>query len=102
MLVEVHRKAEIMLQHIVDYYAEVGGMITVDKFLNTIRQKSEWLLRFPYAGTPEPLLVGRKYFYRFLILNDHIKMIYYVEDDVIHIVAFWDMRMHPKKLKQKI
>ena len=29
-------------------------------------------------------------------------MVYYVESDIIHIAAFWDMRMHPDKLKRKI
>ena len=91
-----------MLQSITDYYAEVGGMESVDNFLNAIRQKSEWISKFPTAGTPEPLLAGRKYFYRFVILNRNIKMVYFVENDIIHIAAFWDMRMHPNRLKRNI
>ena len=91
-----------MLQSITDYYAEEGGISSVDNFLNVLQKKSEWLMKFPTAGTPEQLLAGRKHFYRFVILNRNIKMVYFVEDDVIHIAAFWDMRMHPDKLKRKI
>ena len=102
MRIEVHRKAGKMLQSLTDYYAEVAGMASVNDFLNIVRKKSEWLAKFPTAGTPEPLLAGRKFFYRYVILNRNIKMVYYVEDEIIHIAAFWDMRMHPNKLKRKI
>ena len=102
MRVEIHRKAAKMLQSITDYYAKVGGMSSVDNLLNIIRQKSDWLTRYPTAGTIEPLLVNHKHSYRFVILNRNIKMIYYVEDDIVFIAAFWDMRMHPDKLKRKI
>ena len=102
MRVEIHRKAGKMLQSITDYYAEVGGMQPVDILLDTIRQKSEWLMKFPEVGTPEPLLANRNHFYRFVILNRNIKMAYYAEGDVIHIAAFWDMRMSPERLKKRI
>ena len=29
-------------------------------------------------------------------------MIYYVDNDIIWVVAFWDMRMNPEKLKRTI
>ena len=60
---------------------------SVDNFLNIVRQKSEWITRFPTAGTPEPLLADRKIFYRYVILNRNIKMVYYVEEEVIHIAT---------------
>ena len=102
MRVDIHRKASRMLQSITDYYAEVAGMQPVDNLLNAIRDKSAWLMKYPEAGTPEPLLANRNHFYRFVILNRSIKMVYYVEDEVIHIAAFWDMRMSPTKLVKKI
>lgn len=77
-------------------------MKSVDHFLSIVRAKSAWIQKFPTAGTPEPLLSGRKFFYRFVLLNHNIKMVYYIESDVIHIVAFWDMRMSPENLIKKI
>ena len=102
MQIDVHKKARQMLLGITDYYAEYGGMHSVNNLLETIRSKSEWILKYPQAGTPEPLLAGRRYFYRFVRLNRNIKMIYYVRKDTVHIAAFWDMRMSPQKLKKKI
>ena len=29
-------------------------------------------------------------------------MIYYVEGDTLWVAAFWDMRMNPEKLKERI
>ena len=91
-----------MLIAITDYYAEAGGMSSVDNLLNTIRQKSIRIAQYPDSGTPEELLRDRKRFYRSLILNKRIKMVYFVEDETIHIAAFWDMRMHPDKLRRRI
>ena len=102
MRIKIHRKASEMLQSVTDYYAEVGGMKSVDNFLSIVREKSSWIQKFPNAGTPEPLLLGRKHFYRFVILNHNIKMVYYIESDVVHIAAFWDMRMNPENLKKKL
>lgn len=33
---------------------------------------------------------------------DYFKMIYRIDDDVITISTFWDMRMNPNKLKRMI
>ena len=102
MLIKLHRKAQKMLFAITDYYADYGGMQSVDNLLDTIRSKTEWISKYPTAGTPEPLLANRKFLYRFVILNRNIKMVYYANGNTIHIVAFWDMRMNPEKLKRTI
>ena len=102
MQIEVHRKARLMLLSITKYYAEYGGVQSVENLLQTIRIKCERIQKFPESGTPEPLLTGKKHFYRFVILNKNIKMVYYVQDDSIHISAFWDMRMKPEHLKKRI
>ena len=100
--IEVNDKAREMLVAITDYYAEMAGMSSVDKLLDAVRQKTKRVAQYPESGTPEPLLAGRKYFYRSCILNRRIKMVYYVEDNTIKVAAFWDMRMNPNKLKQMI
>ncbi|MBQ8064508.1 MAG: type II toxin-antitoxin system RelE/ParE family toxin [Prevotella sp.] len=100
--IEIHDKAKQMLVAITDYYAEFGGMSSVDNLLEIIRGKCERISHYPESGTPEPLLADRQNFYRFVILNRRIKMVYFVEDEVIHVAAFWDMRMSPEKLKWRI
>ena len=65
-------------------------------------QKQKRLLKYPESGFSEPLLRDRKILYRASIINDYYKVIYYVKGDVLRIAAFWDMRMHPDKLRKTI
>jgi plasmid stabilization system protein ParE len=65
-------------------------------------KKQERLLKYPESGFPEPLLRDRKTRYRASIINDYYKVIYYVKGEVVRIAAFWDMRMHPDKLRKSV
>ena len=100
--IEIHDKARQMLIAITDYYAEMGGMSSVDRLLDAIRVKTDRISQYPESGTPESLLAGREHFYRSCILNRRIKMVYYADDSAIHVVAFWDMRMSPNRLRKTI
>lgn len=102
MRIEIAPTARLQLLKITDYYAEWGGMRSVNRLLNKITEKQEKILKYPEAYHPEPLLTGRKAVYRSVIINDYYKMIYRVDDDVITISAFWDMRMHPNRLKKML
>ena len=87
---------------ITDYYAECGGQRAVDRLLAKIVEKQHLIESHPLAFHPEPLLRQRAIVYRSVIINKHYKMIYTVAGDVIMISAFWDMRMHPDRLKRRI
>lgn len=102
MRIEISPKARQQLLQITDYYAEWGGMRSVERLLAKIKEKQERILKFPEAYHPEPLLADRKIVYRSAIINDYYKMIYRIDNDAITISAFWDMRMHPNKLKRRI
>jgi Txe/YoeB family toxin of Txe-Axe toxin-antitoxin module len=75
---------------------------SVERLLGKIVEKQQRILKYPKAYHPEPLLSDRKVEYRSVIINDYYKMIYRLDDDVITIAAFWDMRMNPNKLKRMI
>ena len=102
MRIEISPKDRQQLLQITDYYAEWGGMRSVERLLSKIKEKQERILKFPEAFHQEPLLTDRKIFYRSVIINDSYKMIYRIDNDVITISAFWDMRMHPNRLKRRI
>jgi len=102
MRIEISPKARQHLLAITDYYAEWGGMRSVEKLLGKIVEKQQLILKYPKAYHTEPLLSGRKVDYRSVIVNDYYKMIYRIDNDVITISAFWDMRMNPNKLKRMI
>lgn len=55
------------------------------------------LRRSPYIGQIDPLFEGRAKTYRSVIVNGLNKMVYYIEDDTLHIAAFWDTRMEPEE-----
>ena len=50
----------------------------------------------PNLGSIDPLFADRPVAYRSIIINGLSKMVYRVDDDVIHIVGFWDTRQEPE------
>lgn len=55
------------------------------------------LRRSPYIGQIDPLFEGRAKTYRSVIVNGLNKMVYYIEDDTLHIAALWDTCMEPEE-----
>ena len=102
MRIEITPKARQQLLTITDYYAEWGGLRSVERLLDAIREKQERMRRYPESFPREPLLADRNIAYRSAIINDHYKMVYRIDLDIITISAFWDMRMHPVKLKKTL
>lgn len=51
----------------------------------------------PYIGQIDPLFEGYTATYRSVIINGLNKLVYRIDDDTIHIVAFWDTRMEPEE-----
>ena len=55
------------------------------------------LKRSPGIGQIDPLFEDRSVTYRSVIINGLNKLVYRVNDETIHIVAFWDTRMEPEE-----
>ena len=100
MHIEISPTAKQQLLAITDYYAEWGGLRSVENLINKITDKQNRILKFPKSYPIEPLLAERDIAYRSAIINSHYKMIYRIDGEIITISAFWDMRMDPRKLKQ--
>ena len=102
MQVKYNKKA---LQHIsstIDYYLDHFGQQATNNLAHEIEEKVKMLRKYPGIGFPEPLLKDYYIPYKATIVGRYHKIIYYVKGDTLRIVAFWDMRMHPKKLQKKI
>ena len=69
-----------------------------NEFLDT----ADTLLTFPLAGKEEDVLKENPKNYRSLVACKHYKLIYRIEKNIIKIVAVWDCRQNPKKLKRII
>lgn len=102
MHIEVSKRAQQQWLRILVYYNEMGGQRAAVKLHQKYLSKQARLLKYPESGFPEPLLSDKKICYRASILNKYYKVIYYVKGDALRIAAFWDMRMHPDKLKNTI
>ena len=64
---------------------------------NQILKEIEFLKKQPYMAAFEPLLAGRIYLYRSLMVYRLFKVIYYVENDIIIVADIWDCRQDPAK-----
>jgi len=65
-------------------------------FLQKVRQLTQQLKLSPYIGKIDPLFAERTASYRSVVINGLNKLVYRVDEDTIHIVAFWDTRMEPE------
>ena len=57
--------------------------------------------QFPSLGKIEPLLADRSRLYRSVVLTRQNKIIYYIQDDTVYIVDFWDTRREPEEQANK-
>lgn len=82
-------------------FNEFGAMPLID-FYKNLDEIEEDLSDFPELGRIEPLLQDRSKSYRSLVATKYNKIIYYVDDDKIYIVDFWDTRREPKAQASKL
>lgn len=78
-----------------DYIFQEFGTASTERFYRNISRIEDDLIAFPELGKEEPLLRGKKYTYRSIMVTKYNKMVYYLNDDTIHIAAFWDTRREP-------
>ncbi len=90
--------AESQLDLILQYISENFGYDATLKLLDDVEHTNYLLALQPNIGFVEPSLVDCAKVYRCLVINKHDKVIYYVGDDTIEVVVFWDCRQNPKKM----
>lgn len=80
-----------------------GEYIAAQAYLQTKRH-ALLLANNPYMGPLEPLLAGRRRAYRSLVVHEHFKLIYYVDEkkSILYIVDIWDTRREPSALAHGI
>jgi len=66
---------------------------------NHILDEIERLKDFPQIAPIEPELIGYAHMYRSLVVEKNYKVIYYIENETIHISTLFDCRQNPQKLK---
>ena len=89
------------MENIYSYYAEYNENYAVELY-NHIIEEAELLRCFPYKAPREQLLEENPEEYRSLIIRHSYKLVYFVENDTINVVAVFDCRQNPEKLKEYI
>ena len=84
------------------YINKEFGKESRDQFINEVRSVSRLLGENPYLGKPEPLLADYAKMYRSYVMNHLNKIIYWIAENQIEVVDFWDVRRDPMTLKNQI
>ncbi len=94
--------AENQLDGIYKYIQTYNSFAAIEIY-NDIVDESAVLAHFPYIGVIEPLLTEFPEEYRSLIVRRNYKIVYYIEKETtIYVVAVFDCRQNPNKLKDII
>ncbi|MCD8092738.1 MAG: type II toxin-antitoxin system RelE/ParE family toxin [Bacteroides sp.] len=104
MQVEWKKQAQREVRAVVIYGVENFGERTAVLFYQKIKLWAERLVTHPELGSPEPLLAARIRLYRSLIVSEHHKLIYYIDEQkqIIYIADLWDMRREPSRLSRRL
>lgn len=98
MIVIWSPEAKESLKKIARYIFLTFGEKPTEKFRERILRMEKTLAINPNIGPKEPLLKDYSIKYRSVVVNNLNKIVYYIEDDVVQIAAFWDTRREPKTL----
>jgi plasmid stabilization system protein ParE len=87
------------LQDIFDYYNLRANDTVATKIIKELVERSFILETNPLIGVKEPLLVNRKFEYRFIVMNNY-KIIYGFNNNIARIVSVFDCRQNPQKMEE--
>jgi len=90
------------LKAIFDFYLEVAGRRVAGRIRLQIKEDVDRLVHNPEMAPVEPLLSGFKRTYRSLLSDKNYKIVHSIDRETIYIIAVWDCRQDPDKLKNHI
>lgn len=102
MNIKWRRKAEARLDRASVYCAQMFGQRVAYKFLDSIAHQTLLLAANPYMGSLESLLAERSTPYRSLVVHEHYKIIYWVDEkkETLYVSDLWDTRQEPQSLTE--
>ena len=95
-------KAKESRDKIANYIGQHFGNKHKIGFLQQVRETTRMLADHPFAGQVDSLFADRPMAYRSVIINGLSKLVYRIEGEAIHIVAFWDTRQEPESQSAQI
>lgn len=97
-----HKRADAALHQVEEYVLAKFGERVRTEFMNDVEQAVLALADMPTMGKLDSLFSHRQRSYRSIIVRRLNKIVYYVQNDTIHIAAFWDTRREPKSQVSQI
>ena len=97
-----HPDAQNRLRQAAAYIQTEYGRRSSAKFIKEVYRSERLIAKFPYLGIAEPILADAPVSYRSIVVNRLNKMVYWINEDVIEIVDFWDTRREPKKQAEQV
>ena len=102
MKIHWHKRAAVQLHQVEEYVLRDFGEHVRREFMDEIESAVLSLADMPTQGRIDPLFAHRSREYRSIIVRRLNKVVYYVDGDVIYIVAFWDTRREPKNQARNV
>ncbi len=84
------------------YSIQSFGVVKADKIYVSIKNAIQSLTYFPGLGYVEPTLADYPQCFRTFVQHPNIKIVYWVEDNIVKIAMFFDTRQQPYKLRHTI
>lgn len=97
-----HTEAEEGRDEVAGYIRNRFGNKHKDRFMQEVRQATRMLGSHPNIGPIDPLFAEFQHTYRSIVIGGLSKMVYRIQEDAIHIVAFWDCRQEPESQATKV
>ncbi|MBO7597685.1 MAG: type II toxin-antitoxin system RelE/ParE family toxin [Bacteroidales bacterium] len=98
-LVAVGKK---QLRIVVAYLHKEFGPSVKKSFLREVHNANTLIGQNPQIGKVEPLLDELPDLYRSFVISRMDKIVYYVVENHIEVVAFWDCRREPERLVSEV
>ena len=96
------KQALEQLDRMIEYGQDTFGERVARKFYERIKSYDALLAGNPHLGIREPLLEDYPQRFRSIVAHKNCKIIYYVENDTLHIADLWDTRREPRQLSQSL
>lgn len=85
------------LEEIFEFHKTKASSSVARNLVKAIIQNTMILESNPFIGVKEPLLLGRSFEYRYLIIKNY-KIIYRYSDNIVRINMIFDCRQDPGKM----
>lgn len=100
-LIFFYKKAEQRLLEIKDWYTNHRSVSTATKFVQNVEQGMRTLAAQPHIGTWLSIERNTTKEYRSLVIHQHIRIIYYIEQENLYVVDIWDTRKDNEQVLKK-